>query len=132
MIRLGLRDNQTSFSPGDNIAGAALWEFPKEQKDIEVRLVWCTRGKGTEDGTTVAVEKLDATKVAETGTFSFTAPDAPYSFNGTLIAVIWAVELVAEPSGEFERIEITIAPGGKEIVLPRIEQPKSLGGMKAR
>lgn len=130
MIQFGFRENQTTFAPGETIAGAAIWEFPEEQSSIEIRLVWSTRGKGTEDGATVAVEKLDATKSAATATFLFTAPEAPYSFNGTLIAVIWAVELVAEPSDEFQRKEIIIAPGGKEIVLPRIEQPKKFGGIK--
>ena len=132
MIRLGLRENQTTFHPGEPIAGAAIWDFPKMQESLEVRLVWSTRGKGTEDGATVAVQPLDATQLAETGTFSLIAPDAPYSFNGTLIALIWAVEVVAAPSGEFERIEITIAPGGKEIALPRIEQPKTFSGIKIR
>lgn len=125
MIRLGLRENKTVFAPGETISGAALWEFPERKKRIEVRLVWSTRGKGTEDGTTVETVSLNTSSAADTGTFSFTAPNAPYSFNGTLIALIWAVELVVSPGDEFERIEITIAPSGSEIVLPKIEQPKS-------
>jgi hypothetical protein len=127
MIRLGLRENRTTFSPGETIAGAVLWEFPEKKKSIEVRLVWSTRGKGTEDGATVATQSLNAMSAADTGTFQFTAPDSPYTFNGTLIAVLWAVECVVEPGGEFERLEIIIAPSGKEIVLPRIEQPKRPG-----
>lgn len=127
MIRFGLRENKTTFEPGETIAGAVLWEFPEKKKSIEVRLVWSTRGKGTEDGATVATQSLNAMLPADTGTFQFIAPDAPYSFNGTLIALIWAVECVVQPGDEFERIEITIAPGGKEIVLPRIEQPKKMG-----
>lgn len=130
MIRLGLRENKTTFEPGEEIAGAVLWDFPKPKKLIEIRLVWSTRGKGTEDVTVVATQATDATKAADTTTFSFIAPAAPHSFNGTLIALLWAVELVVEPGDEFERIEITIAPGGKEIVLPRIPQPKSLGAIK--
>lgn len=130
MIRLGLRENNTTFEPGEEIAGAVLWEFPELRKSLEVRLVWHTRGKGTEDGAIVATQPLDATTLADTATFSFVAPQAPYSFNGTLIAVIWAVEFVVKPGEEFERIEITIAPGGKEIVLPRISQPKKMGGIK--
>ncbi len=132
MIRLGLRENKTAFTPGETIAGAVLWEFPARKRSIEVRLVWSTKGKGTEDGASVAVQAMDTTKPADTGTFSFTAPDAPHSFDGTLIAVVWAVECVAENGGEFERIEIVIAPGGREITLPKIEQPKKFGGIKAR
>ena len=127
MIRLGLRENKTAFRPGETIEGAALWEFGKAPELAEVRLVWSTRGKGTEDGATVETVKLDAPPAADTRQFSFRAPDAPYSFSGTLIALIWAVEFVAKPGEEFERVEIVIAPEAKEIALPVIEQPKLKG-----
>ena len=124
MIRLGLRENKTAFRPGETIAGAVLWEFEKAPQLAEVRLLWFTRGKGTEDGETIATVKFDAPPPADTREFSFEAPDEPYSFSGTLIALIWAVEFVAKPGSEFERMEITIAPDAREIVLPRIAQPK--------
>ena len=127
MIRLGLRENKNAFRPGENIAGAALWELQKAPELAEVRLVWFTRGKGTEDGETVETVKFDNPPPADTRQFGFRAPDAPYSFSGTLVALIWAVEFVAKPGGEFERIEITIAPDAKEIALPKIPQPEVKG-----
>lgn len=131
MIRLGLRENRTAFRPGETIAGAVLWEFPKAPQLAEVRLLWFTRGKGTEDGETIATVKLDAPPAADTREFSFEAPNGPYSFSGTLIALIWAVEFVAKPGSEFARIEITLAPDAREIALPRIAQPK-LGAIGLR
>jgi len=125
MIRLGLRENKTAFRPGETIAGAVLWEFEKAPKTADVRLVWSTRGKGTEDAGIVATVAIDSPPAADTREFSFDAPNGPYSFSGTLIAVIWAVEFIAKPGSEFERIEIVIAPDASEISLPRIEQPKS-------
>ena len=127
MIRLGLRENQTAFRPGEAIAGAVLWEFDAAPKGAEVRLVWFTRGKGTEDGGIATSVAFDAPPAADTREFSFDAPNGPYSFSGTLIAVLWAVEFVAKPGSEFERIEIVIAPEAREIALPRIEQPKAAG-----
>ena len=127
MIRLGLRENQTDFRPGETISGAVLWEFEKPPASAEVRLVWFTRGKGTEDGGIAATVTLADPPAADTREFSFDAPNGPYSFSGTLIAVLWAVEFVAMPGKEFQRIEIVIAPDGREIHLPRIEQPKSAG-----
>ena len=127
MIRLGLREDKTAFRPGEAIAGAVLWEFEKAPASAEVRLVWFTRGKGTEDGGIAATVTLDAPPAADTREFSFDAPNGPYSFSGTLIAVLWAVEFVAKPGSEFERIEIVIAPEAREITLPRIEQPKAAG-----
>ena len=125
MIRLGLRENKTAFRPGETIAGAVLWEFAKPPASAEVRLVWFTRGKGTEDGGIAATVTLDAPPAADTREFSIEAPNGPYSFSGTLIAVLWAVEFVAKPGSEFQRIEIVIAPDAREITLPRIEQPKA-------
>jgi hypothetical protein len=127
MIRLGLRNDITTFRPGETISGAVLWELEEAPELAEVRLIWFTRGKGTEDGATAETVKLDAPPAAETRPFSFTAPNGPYSFSGTLIALIWAVEFVAQPGEECERVEITIAPEAKEIVLPRIPQPKAKG-----
>ena len=124
MIRLGLRENKTSFRPGETIAGAVLWEFEKPPQLAEVRLLWFTRGKGTEDGATIETVNLDAPPAADTREFQFTAPNGPYSFSGTLVALLWAVEFVAKPGGEFQRTEITIAPDAQEIALPRIPQPK--------
>ena len=127
MIRLGLRENQTAFRPGETITGAVLWEFEKPPSGAEVRLVWFTRGKGTEDGGIAATVVFTEPPAADTREFGFDAPNGPYSFSGTLIAVLWAVEFVVTPGKEFQRIEIVIAPGAREIHLPRIEQPKSVG-----
>ena len=131
MIRLGLRENKTAFRPGETIAGAVLWEFDAAPKGAEVRLVWFTRGKGTEDGGIATSVAFDAPPAADTREFSFDAPNGPYSFSGTFVAVMWAVEFVVKPGSEFQRIEIVIAPDGQEIHLPRIEQPK-LGGLQVR
>lgn len=124
MIRLGLRENQTAFRPDEAIAGAVLWEFEKTPASAEVRLVWFTRGKGTEDGGIAATATFAEPPAADTREFSFDAPNGPYSFSGTLIAVLWAVEFIVTPGNEFQRIEIVIAPEAAEIQLPRIEQLK--------
>ena len=127
MIRLGLRENKAAFRPGETITGAVLWEFEKPPASAEVRLVWFTRGKGTEDAGVVGTVAIEGPPVADTREFSFEAPNGPYSFSGTLIALLWAVEFVAKPGSEFQRIEIVIAPDAREIRLPRIEQPKQKG-----
>lgn len=123
MIRLGIRENQTSFRPGETIAGAVLWDFAKAPGSAVVNLIWYTRGKGTEDGETVETIAFQSAPAADAREFSFVAPNGPYSFSGTLVAVLWAVEFIAKPGGEFQRIDIVISPDGHEIALPRIEQP---------
>jgi len=131
MIRLGLQDHRTNFRPGETIEGAALWECPKAPKRAEVRLLWFTQGKGTTDTETVAREEFSNPLPGDTRTFTFTVPEAPYSFSGRLIALIWAVELVLEDEDEFQRISITVTPDGQEVSIPSVEKP-DLPGLATR
>src|SRR5205814_1664915 len=113
---LGLRENRTAFAPGDEIVGAANWELDAAPKSVEVRLCWFTRGKGSEDAAIMEMIPFEEPQAGDTRTFTFSAPPAPYSFSGTYISLIWAVELLMQPGDRFERIEITIAPGGEEVL----------------
>ena len=90
-MRLGLRDNRSTFSPGDMLEGAVLWEGTEKPTLAEVRLLWFTRGKGTEDGEVVETIAFDNPQPGDTRQFSVRLPNAPYSFNGKLIALTWAV-----------------------------------------
>lgn len=117
-LQLGLHENRIHFWPGETIAGAAQWEQTQAPTVAEVRLCWYTRGKGTEDAAIVEAIPFSTPQPDDMRTFSFTAPAAPYSFSGRLISLIWAVELVLKPGKIFQRVEIVIAPGRREIVLP--------------
>lgn len=116
-IRIGLREDRKSFEPGEEIAGAAGWEFASAPRTVEVRLFWFTRGKGTEDAGVVATVRFDHPKPAEARPFQFQLPREPHSFSGKLISLIWAVEAVALPSNQSARAEFVLAPQGKEILL---------------
>ena len=119
-IRFGLRENRTQFRPGEEVNGAVLWEGTEKPQLAEVRLLWFTRGKGTEDVSVVATESFSDPQPGDTRTFHFTLPDAPYSFNGKLISVTWAVEFVLKPGEHAERIEIIVSPSDEEIRLSEI------------
>ena len=49
--------------------------------------------------------------------FSLRIPESPYSFSGKLITLSWAIELVALPSGETERLDLQIGPQPVEVDL---------------
>jgi hypothetical protein len=119
-IRLGLRENRTSFAPGELIAGAVDWECDRVPSKVEVRLGWTTMGKGTTDSNVVERIVLPDPQPTDLRTFEFTAPDEPYSFSGTLVSLVWNVELVVQPGDLRERREIVIAPGGHEVLLPGV------------
>jgi hypothetical protein len=113
-----LADDRRTYRPGDTARGVIRWQWEEEPEAVELRLFWHTRGKGTQDVGIVDTLRVDAPGVDGGREFGMRLPGAPYSFSGKLISLIWSLELVVLPSKDSERVEITVAPEGKEIVLP--------------
>jgi len=105
----------SSRKPRDVVELLAQWSLPSTLQTFEARLFWFTRGKGTEDVGVVATERVPAAGARGNHRVRFTLPEAPYSFSGRLISLIWAVELVADKTAA--RWEFVLAPEGREILL---------------
>jgi hypothetical protein len=112
-----IADGRTAFRSGETLSVSALWALPVAPSQLEVRLFWYTRGKGTEDVSVVAVERVDNPPAAGERSWQFKLPVQPWSFSGKLISLVWAVELVVEPSARAARAEFTLSPDGREILL---------------
>lgn len=131
-LEIELRDKKTQFSPDEWIEGDVNWSFSAPQKRLEIRLLWFTQGKGTTDLGVVRTETVEAPH-AQTGiglssgsqAFRFRLPEAPHSFSGQLISLVWAVEVEAFPSKIAVQREFVMAPNGAEIELSRVEVPQS-------
>jgi hypothetical protein len=118
VLTLHTDEGRTWFRPGEVIRGEASWQLEEEAEAVEIRLFWYTSGKGTRD-----VEVVDSLRTASAGpsgarSFSLRAPDGPYSFSGTLITLAWAIELVVDPGGATERLDLVIGPRPVEVELP--------------
>ena len=118
-----LENAAAAFQPFDEIRGTIAWTLEKAPKTLELRLFWFTSGRATPEAGVLQVKSL-ATTAHGTDTFSFTLPGSPYSVSGSLITVKWALELVAEPTGQVALQEFTLAPGKLELVLPVIDSGK--------
>ena len=116
-LKILLRDEQTSFRPGETVEGVAGWRLDGLPDSVELRLFWFTRGKGTEDVSVVNLVRFDSPGLEEGRRFTFTLPLEPYSFSGQLVSLIWALELVVEPGEQSARVEIVVSPSGREILL---------------
>jgi len=116
-LKIGLRDNQTRFAPGQEITGAAGWDFPAPPQSVEARLLWFTRGVAIEDSAVVQTVRFENPKAAEARPFAFRLPEMPHSFTGRLASLFWAVEVVAQPAKESARAEFVMGPGGRAISL---------------
>ena len=111
-----------SRKPRSALEVVVRWTLPTVPDVLEARLVWFTRGKGTEDVGIVATERIELPDASGQRRVRFTLPDAPYSFSGRLISLTWAVELVAGKAAA--RWEFVLAPEGREILLKQPDAPR--------
>jgi hypothetical protein len=115
-LHIELADDRRAFTPGESLAGRVSWSV-NSATSAEVRLFWYTRGKGTEDVGLVDTIAFPNPQTTDQRTFGFALPEAPYSFSGKLISIIWAIELILEPGPSVERLDIVMSPSGREIVI---------------
>ena len=123
MIQIDLDNRATHFSPGEAIGGTIQWnQLNKSPEKIDIRLIWYTMGKGDTDNQIVDAHVVENSQDQGEERFSFSAPGRPYSFSGKLISLVWAIEVVALPSRESERVEFEISPTRDQIVLTPVEE----------
>jgi hypothetical protein len=106
---------QRRYRPGETVAGTASWYFDEGVKALELRLFWHTRGRGTQDVAVVQSTAFDAPQPQESRAFAFALPESPYSFEGRLLTIAWALELVALPSGEAYKLDLAVSPTGEPV-----------------
>ena len=116
-LRIETADGRDVFEPGEELRGTVTWDLAQPARDVEVRLFWYTRGKGTTDVEVVKVQRFDAAGPRGHHEFRFILPESPYSFSGKLVSLVWAVEAIADPGERSTRLELVVAPEAKEIVL---------------
>ncbi len=115
MLTIHTNDGGSWFKPGELIEGRASWHLDGDTDAVEIRLFWHTSGKGSQDVGIVRVLRDDSPDPSGQREFSIRAPEGPYSFSGKLITLSWAIELVALPSGETERLDLRIGPQPVEV-----------------
>ncbi len=114
-IDIEIRENQTSFLPGQTLAGTVRWMCSEAPKKASLQLIWFTEGKGDEDVGLAEAVKFENPYASGERPFEFQLPTGPYSFSGRLISLTWALELQVDK--EVARKEIILSPSGSEIML---------------
>ncbi len=115
MLTIQTRDGGTWFKPGETIEGTVSWHLDGVIEAIEVRLFWFTQGAGARDVEIVTTRHMARPEPTGTRSFEFNVPRGPYSFSGKLITLAWAIELVVQPGGETERLDLIIGPQPVEV-----------------
>lgn len=116
-LRIELAGGRTAYRAGEPLSGRVAWRVDDQPNSVELRLFWYTSGKGTQDVGVVDTTTFATPRMDDHRDFTFPLPREPYSFSGTLISLIWAIELIVEPNGHVERQEIVLSATGQEVVL---------------
>jgi hypothetical protein len=119
-LHLELADSKTKYRPGEAVEGVAFWELDAPPNSVEIRLFWRTQGKGTVDVEVVHSQPCGKGQ-NDRRPFRIVLPAGPYSVSGTLVSIVWGVELVTEPSGDSTSTDIVVSPTGEEIRLVKVD-----------
>ena len=117
---LGLSQDPVNLVPGQTIDGTLGWQRETAPKKAMLRLFWFTEGRGTQDVGVVEEIELPAEQANLRGTFRFNIPDIPYSFQGQLITLKWAIELVLNKGKEVERLDLVVSPWVEQVKLQKV------------
>jgi len=118
-IEIETVDASTSWRPGETLEGTVSWRFDRDPKSVELRLFWYTEGKGDQDVEVVSALAFENLASQDRRTFRFSLPAGPYSFSGKLISLTWALEAIVMPGTVVDRLEISVSPTGREILLQK-------------
>jgi hypothetical protein len=109
--------NRTTFEPNETIDLMIAWSLEKTPQSLELRLVWNTVGRGTQNLEIAHTEVFHPDAESGQERLKLTLPAGPYSCQGIIVSVLWGIELVVLPSEQSTREEIIIGPGGKSVQL---------------
>ena len=108
MIEIQL--DQTSISVGDELSGSFIWQPTnnKNPRNAKISIRWYTEGRGSRDSQTVNQIKMDSITISssqgEPIPFGMEVPyQSPITYNGSLLRVIWELEVRVGVSGMMPR-----------------------------
>lgn len=122
MAELAIALAEKACRPGEELAGVVSWAGAEGVEWVEVRLIFFTRGKGTQDVQVAETVRIDTPGAAGDREFAFVLPNGPYSFSGSLISLTWAVEVLTNGGKEAAREEFVLSPTGQEVLLQKVKE----------
>ena len=111
---------QTHLQPGQQFSGKILWALQKAPKAVRLTLGWSTEGRGTNDHKTEAELNWTTEAISGEEAFEFTLPASPYSFDGQLISLNWALQLSVKKGKAEHELPIIVSPHGYTVELSAV------------
>jgi hypothetical protein len=116
-------ERKPALRPGETLRGEATWTLSEPAAALKLTLAWRTTGQGAHaDPVTVEEQTIDQPATEGRQSFTFTLPDGPWSFEGTLFSVEWYVEL-GDSEFRYKRGDFVMSPTGAPI---QVRKPEPL------
>jgi hypothetical protein len=116
---------KTHYQPEELLRGEILWALDEAPGRIYLSLGWWTEGRGSKDAKIETELDWPTRDSAGQHKFELPLPKTPYSFQGQLITLKWALELRTEKGKHRHSLDLTIAPGDGPVDLPILEDESS-------
>lgn len=120
---------RSALRPGETLRGTVNWSIPHPPRKLEVRVFWYSGEPGKGETRTTGAQKLGEAQEGSAD-FAFELPELPWSIEGQVVKVGWAVELVEKKSGGLALADFTLSPDGKRVTLGKVEEPAAAKGMR--
>jgi hypothetical protein len=115
MLEIRVDGGRDAFAPGEPIRGTLGWTLEEAPRELTLKLIWYTEGRGDRDVGVARTLSIDAPAAIGNRSFDLAGPGGPYSCSGRLVSIRWALEAACEPGGHSARAELVIAPEGREV-----------------
>lgn len=118
----GRENKEGIFLPGEDVVVEVSWVPQTSFRGFDLRLVWETDGKGTDDRETVLRETWESELRGEMKrSFHWILPRGPLSCDGSLLRIRWFVDCYINPAGIRARKDLVLSSTGAPVVLPKME-----------
>ncbi len=113
-LRIKTLGARTTFQPGEVLAGTADWDLEPPTKPghaVELRLLWVCQGLHPAPPYLYLVDSIrfEAPALVGSQDFGLQIPEGPYSFEGRLLAIRWALEAVVGGT-VLGRLDLVVSP----------------------
>ena len=119
MITISFENDKREFRPGDMISGRINWTNMDADDVLTTRLVWYSKS-AFENEHVIALQQTLVTEPTGMRRFMYLAPESPFSCEGKLVSVYWAIEVQFEKETISEPLTISLT--GKPVVLHKSYQ----------
>lgn len=109
---------RTSYRPGEAVSGTVEWRADPPPRAMVIKLFWVTSGAAPRQIGVVDSSTVERLNPSGTNHFEFCLPEGPWSFDGELVRLTWAIEAILLPSKQNTHVKFSLGAEDSPQQLP--------------